>query len=123
MNDEKERKKPIKLRKSMKEWIFTLGVGLLLTIVAFQVFGDTSNTDMSVSSQSEKERKVSLLLQQIDGVGESDVMICETEEGVQSVVVVCDGANNLQVVLTIREAVATALGTNQAAVKIYLKKE
>ncbi len=63
------------------------------------------------------------LLEEIEGVGEANVMICENEEGVQSVVVVCDGANDLRVVINVREAVAAALGTEENAVKIYLKKE
>ena len=46
----------------------------------------------------------------------------ETDEGVQSVVVVCEGANNLQVVIDVREAVASAVGTQEKNVKIYLKK-
>ena len=48
--------------------------------------------------------------------------IYETEDGVQSVVVVCDGANDLRVVLNVREAVASALGTQEKNVKIYQKK-
>ena len=32
------------------------------------------------------------------------------------------GASDLQVILNVREAVAAALGTNQNAVKVYLKK-
>ena len=83
--------------------------------------GDTKNV-ISVSG-SETEQKISLLLKEIDGVGEANVMICETEEGVKSVVVVCEGARDLQVVMNVREAVAAALGTEEKAVKIYLKKE
>ena len=72
---------------------------------------------------SETEQKVSRLLQEIDGVGKAEVMICETEDGVQSVVVVCEGANDISIVMDVREAVAAALGTEEKAVKVYLKKE
>ena len=51
------------------------------------------------------------------------MMVCETEEGVKSGVVVCDGANDFGVVMDIREAVAAALGTEEKAIKVYLKKE
>jgi hypothetical protein len=68
------------------------------------------------------ERKVSSILEQIEGVGTADVMICETEEGVRSVVVVCTGGNDLQTVITVREAVAAALNVEQKAIKIYPKK-
>ena len=122
MSKENE-KKAFMIKKSTKEVLLTLVVGLVLTVVAFQVFGEKGDRVSNTTEQTEKERKVSLLLQEIEGVGESNVMICETEEGVESVVVVCDGANDFLVVLKVREAVAAALGTSQSAVKIYLKKE
>lgn len=72
---------------------------------------------------SESEQKLCALLKEIDGVGDVNVMICESEDGVQSVVVVCEGANDLRVNMNIREAVAAALGTDEKSVKIYLMKE
>ena len=63
------------------------------------------------------------MLQEIDGVGDASVIVYEKEDEIESVVVVCEGANNLRVVLNVREAVASALGTEEKAVKIYLKKE
>ncbi len=51
------------------------------------------------------------------------VMICEDEDGVESVVVVCEGANDLRVNMDIREAVSAALGTDEKSVKIYQMKE
>ena len=102
-----------------KEVILLFALGLLLVLVAWQVFHgnerETAGTDT--------EAKVCALLQEIHGVGQASVMICETEDGVQSVVVVCEGANDLQVVMNIREAVAAALGTQEKSIKIYLKKE
>ena len=62
-------------------------------------------------------------LQEIDGVGEASVIVYEKEGDVENVVVVCEGANDLRVVMNVREAVASALGTEQNSVKIYLKKE
>ena len=72
---------------------------------------------------SESEQRLCSLLKEIDGVGEVNVMICEGEDGVESVVVVCEGANDLRVNMNIREAVAAALGTDEKSVKIYLMKE
>ena len=72
---------------------------------------------------SDTERRVDRLIEQIEGVGEAEVMICQTEDGVKSVVVVCEGGNDLQVIVRVREAVAAALGTEEKAVKIYVKKE
>lgn len=107
----------------IKEILLIAALALTLVFAVWKVFydGDTKNV-ISVSG-SETEQKISLLLKEIDGVGEANVMICETEEGVKSVVVVCEGARDLQVVMNVREAVAAALGTEEKAVKIYLKKE
>lgn len=107
----------------IKEILLISVLALTLVFAVWKVFydGDTKNV-ISVSG-SETEQKISLLLKEIDGVGEANVMICETEEGVKSVVVVCEGARDLQVVMNVREAVAAALGTEEKAVKIYLKKE
>lgn len=107
----------------IREILLISVLALTLVFAVWKVFydGDTKNV-ISVSG-SETEQKISLLLKEIDGVGEANVMICETEEGVKSVVVVCEGARDLQVVMNVREAVAAALGTEEKAVKIYLKKE
>ena len=111
-----------KKRTKIKDLFVLGGLALVLALATWQVFYPSENKTASVAV-SENERKIMQILSQIDGVGNADVMICETEEGVDGVVVVCDGAKNFEVVLNIREAVATALGTEQNSVKIYLKKE
>lgn len=118
-----ERKK--RLNGKIKDLLIIGGLALLIVFAAWKIFYQEERIDgqTSVSTLSESEQKVSQILEEIEGVGEAEVMICETEEGVEGVVVVCEGAKNLQVVMDIREAVAAALGTKQNAVKIYLKKE
>ena len=107
----------------LKEILLLSVLALTLIFAAWKIFyTDESGEAATAVSGSESERKVSRLLREIDGVGEADVMICETEDGVQSVVVVCEGAKDLQVVINVREAVAAALGTEEKSVKIYLKK-
>jgi len=120
--------KPLKgfLKGKKKEIIILFAIALVLAFASWKVFFKSDNTEKTAnvsSVQTEAEQKLSGLLKQIDGVGEAEVMICETEEGVQSVVVVCSGARDLNVVMDIREAVAAALGTQEKSVKIYLKKE
>ncbi len=107
----------------LKDILLLSVLAFVLCFAAWKIFyTDETSGAATAFSGSESERKVSRLLQEIDGVGEADVMICETEEGVQSVVVVCEGAKDLQVMMNVREAVAAALGTEEKAVKIYLKK-
>lgn len=96
---------------------------MVLVIAVWRIFYSGKDSEETLATASENEQKVSKLLAEIDGVGKAEVMICETEEGVQSVVVVCEGANDLQVIMDVREAVAAALGTQEKSVKVYLKKE
>ena len=95
-------------------------LGILLLVGIWLFFREEEKTNSVGATQA--EQNVSTLLAQIDGVGEAEVMIYQTEEGVQSVVVVCEGARDLQVIINVREAVAAALGTQEKAVKVYLKK-
>ena len=120
----KELEKREKRMNKKKKEILILGVVALFLIVAvWQVFFKEPTQEASISILSENERKISRILKEIEGVGEASVMICETEEGVQSVVVVCEGAKNLRVVMDVREAVAAALGTEEKSIKVYSKKE
>ena len=107
----------------IKDVLLLSVLACLLFFATWQIFHTEEAEAVSLAGASEMEIKVSKILEQIDGVGEASVMVYETEEGAQSVVVVCEGANNLRVVMDVREAVAAALGTEEKAVKVYLKKE
>ena len=108
----------------MKEILTMGGLALLLLSVAIAVFrGGDKSAEATAGQMSALEEKVSRILEEIDGVGEASVVVCEDEDEVTGVVVVCEGANDLRVVMDIREAVAAALNTEQKSVKIYLKKE
>ena len=107
----------------IKDVFLLSALAILLIFATWQVFHTEDSEEAVLVGLSEAESKVSRILAEIDGVGEASVMVYETEEGAQSVVVVCEGANNLRVVMDVREAVAAALGTEEKAVKVYLKKE
>ena len=98
-------------------------LGLVIVGAAWVVFHMDDEKNAVPSYATSAETKVARLLQEIAGVGEASVIVYEKDEQVESVVVVCEGANDLRVVMNIREAVASALGTEQKSVKIYLKKE
>ena len=114
-------KSSYKRYSKIKEVLILGGLALVLIFAVWQVF--YQNEKSAPVAINENERKIIQILSQIEGVGEADVMICETEEGIDGVVVVCDGAKDFQTIINIREAVATALGTKQNLIKIYLKKE
>ena len=108
----------------IKEIVLLGLLGVALIFGAWKIFYNEKNTTtLKETSQSGSEEKISRLLEEIDGVGDASVIICETENGVEGAVVVCEGANDFFVVIKVREAVATALGTDEKSVKIYLKKE
>ena len=107
----------------IKDWLLLGALGLLLIFTAWQVFHTGEGEEAAAIYTTETETKVLRLLREIDGVGDASVIVYENGERVESVVVVCEGANNLRVVMNVREAVASALGTEQKSVKIYLKKE
>ena len=115
----------IRMQKKKRDILILGAIAFVLILATWWVFSKENNTSSTsvVTTMSENERKVCHILQQIDGVGDVSVMICETEDGVQSVVVVCDGAKNLKVLMNVREAAAAAVGASEKSIKIYLKKE
>lgn len=123
MNSEREKRKKFRFDNRIKDICILAVLALVLVFASWKIFGSEKEVEETASTLSQTEEKISRLLEEIDGVGKASVMICETEEGVQSAVVVCEGANNLQVIMDIREAVASALGTKEKSVKVYLKKE
>lgn len=109
-------------KKKIKDLALLSVLAFILLFASWKIFYGGEDKNVATTSLTDTEKKISALLQEIEGVGEASVMICETEEGVLGAVVVCEGAKNIRVNMDIREAVATALGTKESAVKIYLKK-
>ena len=119
---DKEKRKWWK-EKKIRDVAFIAVLALVLLFACWKVFyNEESNPVSTQTSLTETEKKIALLLQEIEGVGEASVIVCETEEGLKGAVVVCEGANNIRVTMDVREAVATALGTEEKTIKIYLKK-
>lgn len=102
------------------ELILLCLIAILLIFAVWQVFLKDKQEVQNVAG-SEESRLVSIL-ETMDGVGEAEVMIGITEDGKKSVVVVCEGASNIAVIMDVREAAATALGIEERYVKVYLKK-
>ena len=123
VNDNRGKMLTDKRKERIKEALFLCGLAMLLIIVVWQVFGKNSKNASSEITYSEKELKVARLLEKMEGVGDAEVMIYEGEGEVESVVVLCEGAEDIRVIMSVREAVATALGTEEKKIKVYLKKE
>ena len=123
MNREKMKKSTSFWGVRLKEILGICVLAGLLISVAYTVFHGEEKGSSTMAQMSEMEQKVCAILQEIEGVGEASVIVCEEENEVKSVVVVCEGARDLRVVMDIREAVSAALNTEQKSVKIYLKKD
>ena len=109
------------LRGKWKDLLLLCVLAMALLFAVSRVFKDDEAKTIS-SAMTETEQKVSRLLREIQGVGDAEVIVCETEDGTKNVVIVCDGAKDIRVILNVREAVAAALGTDEKSVKIYQKK-
>lgn len=95
---------------------------ILYAIVRFPLFrGECRHKRGGNGIGKRKEKSLAAFLSEMDGVGTAEVRICEDENGVMSVAVVCDGAKNILVNSNIREAVSAALGVDEKNVKIYPK--
>ena len=82
-----------------------------------------SQTTVTSAEYTEEEKKLADILSEIEGIGKTKVMICNsTEEQINGVIVVAEGANIPLVELQIKNAVATALKVNFNSVKVYSMK-
>ncbi len=97
---------------------------LLVVLVAFAVllYGGKSKISTVSSNdvaRSATEVKLMRILSEIDGVGKAEVMITEGKDGVEGVVIVCEGARNLMTRSDILNAAATALNIEKNNIAIY----
>ncbi|MDE7082765.1 MAG: hypothetical protein K2O89_03570 [Clostridia bacterium] len=81
--------------------------------------GKSTVTTASTADKSATEVKLTGILSSIEGVGATDVMINEGENGVLGVVIVCEGANNIMTRNDILNAVSTALNIDKNLIAIY----
>ncbi len=97
-------------------------VVLIIVLIGTIYFINKSGGAAQTSSTSDKtatEAKLTSILNRMDGVGEVDVMISEGENGIEGVVVVCAGANNIMTRNDILNAVSTALKIDKKIIAIY----
>jgi hypothetical protein len=123
--DEMKGKKVVffKMNSKIKDVFIISILAIILMFAVWQVFYKETGNDANVASiGNESEKRVAQILNKIDGVGDVEVLISETEGGAVGAVVVCEGANNIRVVMDIQEAVSVSLGVKKENIKVYLKK-
>ncbi len=76
----------------------------------------TSETDGGGATDT--EARMERVLEKIDGAGDVRVMVTETDGGYSGVLVVCEGARDLAVRLTVQNAVHTLLGIDNQKINV-----
>ena len=100
-----------------------IGVLLLAILIGAVYFIDkgkkSTSTSVGNTAKSASEIKLCGILSNIEGVGNTDVMITENEGKILGVVIVCEGADNIMTRSSILNAVSTALNIDKKIIAIY----
>ena len=100
-------------------------VVLIIVLVGTVYFINKRSESSTVSSvnsfegKSETEIKLTKILSCIEGVGKTEVMINEGKDGIEGVVIVCEGADSIMTKNNILNAVSTALNVDKKNIVIY----
>ncbi len=92
---------------------------IILLVAAVILFFGGKDDSPATAAKSQTEIRLTALLERINGIGETEVMVNETDGGVTGVVVVCEGADSILVRNDILNAVATALDIDRSIIAIY----
>lgn len=116
-------KKMLTYLKENKKILVIAVLLIALLALAFVLYGSknkmTSAVNQTVTERSATETKLMRILSEIDGVGQAEVLINEGENGVEGVIIVCEGANSLMTRNDVINAVVTALKVNKNNIAIY----
>ncbi|MDE7440533.1 MAG: hypothetical protein K2N23_08515 [Clostridia bacterium] len=109
------------MKKNKKIIIVVLLIAILIGTVYIIDKGKNARTSSTVanSAKSDTEIRLKNILSNIDGVGNTDVMVTENEGEIIGVVIVCEGADNLMTRSNILNAVSTVLNIDKKIIAIY----
>ena len=109
--------------KQNKNALIVLLLLVVLIVIALSFGGNKSKavslTGSDDYNKSETEIKLQQILSSIDGVGNAEVMINEGQDGIDGVIIVCDGADSLMTRNDIINAVVTVLKIKSNNIAIY----
>ena len=109
----------VKVNKKIIIVILLIAV-LIGTVYLIDKRKNSSSQSVSTSfEKSQTEVKLTQLLKNIEGVGNTDVMITEEDGKIVGVVIVCEGADSLMTRSNILNIVSTALNINKKIIAIY----
>lgn len=96
--------------------ILVIVFALIAVVVVFY------DDDVSAGAQADKtstEVKIESMLSRIDGVGENEVFVTETDGEIEGIVVVCSGADSIMTRNDIINALSTILDINKNIIAVY----
>ena len=88
---------------------------IILAVCLILLTWNNENSD-NVHNLTEQEQRICSVLRKIEGVGELEIMISENNSG--GILVVAEGAEDLNVCLRIQYAIHTLLGTEISKIEI-----
>lgn len=113
-------KKLLEAIKANKTLLIVLAlIFVLIAIVVIFYQGGDEDTVGASADKSATEVRLEVILSSIEGVGDSRAYVTEDEDGIEGVVVVCDGGSSIMVRNDIINAVSTALGINKNIIAVY----
>lgn len=113
-------KKLLEAVKANKALLIILAVVNVLIAVVVIFYDDSGESTISnTAEKSATEIRLAAILSSIEGVGESDVYVTEGDEGIEGVVILCSGADNLMTRNDIINAASTALNIQKNIIAVY----
>ena len=119
----------LKLLPKKNTWMILLLVGVLLVVIAIPTKTETKKDTLSIyddsePNESDMEKRLQSLLQQMQGVGEVHTMITYREDKqVEGIVIIADGGGDAVVVRNITEVVRALFSVDSHKIKVIEKKQ
>ena len=110
-------------------WMILLLVGILLVVIAIPTKTKSENSTLSIYNEPEcdetdMEKRLENLLQQMQGVGEVHAMITyRDDEQVEGIVIIADGGGDAVVARNITEVVRALFDVDSHKIKVIEKNQ
>ncbi len=110
-------------------WMILLLIGILLVVIAIPTKTKSENSTLSIynepeSDETDMEKRLENLLQQMQGVGEVHAMITyRDDEQVEGIVIIADGGGDAVVVRNITDVVRALFDVDSHKIKVIEKNQ
>ena len=110
-------------------WMILLLIGILLVVIAIPTKTKSENSTLSIynepeSDETDMEKRLVNLLQQMQGVGEVHAMITyRDDEQVEGIVIIADGGGDAVVVRNITDVVRALFDVDSHKIKVIEKNQ